>query len=73
MPNANKEFVLNYAANRWQLNQKRNVGSTSDSIRICNPKSLTAWADYYYSNIRSRDQIDELGCILYSRVLNDLP
>lgn len=39
MPRANKEFVLNYAMNRWQLNFKRNVGPTSDSIRLCNPSS----------------------------------
>lgn len=32
MPKAEKEFILNYATNRWQLNFKKNVGSTSDSI-----------------------------------------
>lgn len=31
---AKREFVLNYAMNRWQLNFKRNVGPTSDSIRL---------------------------------------
>ena len=53
MPMAKKEFVLNYAMNRWQLNFKKNVGPTSDSIRICNPSSYEEWCDYYYSNVRS--------------------
>lgn len=45
MPKAEKEFILNYAMNRWQLNFKKNVGPTSDSIRICNPSSLEEWKD----------------------------
>ena len=35
MPIANKEFILNYTTSRWGLNKKVNVGSTSDSIRLC--------------------------------------
>ena len=58
MPQANKEFVLNYAMNRWQLNFKRNVGPTSDSIRMCAPETFEQWQDYYYSHVRSREQID---------------
>ena len=26
MPEATKEFILNYAYNRWQYNQKKNIG-----------------------------------------------
>lgn len=40
---AQKEFVLNYATNRWGLNKKSNVGPTSDSIRLCAPNSMEEW------------------------------
>ncbi|HAQ39809.1 MAG TPA: hypothetical protein DCM73_02545 [Clostridiales bacterium] len=60
MPIAKKEFILNYATNRWQLNFKRNVGTTSDSIRLCNPSSIDEWSDYYYSNRRNYNHIDQL-------------
>lgn len=73
MPIANKEFILNYAMNRWQLNFKKNVGPTSDSIRICNPSSFDEWRDYYYSNIRSRQHLDDLGRTLYERITTELP
>ncbi len=73
MPVANKEFVLNYAMNRWQLNFKRNVGPTSDSIRICSPSSFDEWCDYYYSNVRSRQHLDDLGRTLYERITENLP
>ena len=73
MPVANKEFVLNYAMNRWQLNFKKNVGPTSDSIRICNPSSFEEWSDYYYANVRSKEQINHLGRLLYGHILQDLP
>ena len=45
-PEAEKEFVLSYAMNRWQLNFKKNVGPTSDSIRECSPTSLGEWENY---------------------------
>jgi len=35
-----KEWILNSAMNRFQLNFKRNVGPTSESIRMCAPKTL---------------------------------
>ena len=73
MPIADKEFVLNYAMNRWQLNFKRNVGSTSDSIRICNPSSYEEWCDFYYSNVRSKEHLDELGKVLYKKITDELP
>lgn len=61
MPQSTKEWVLNYTANRWGLNKKRKLGSISDSIRTCQPRSKEEWTNYYYSNIRSREEIDELG------------
>lgn len=73
MPKAEKEFVLNYATNRWQLNFKKNVGPTSDSVRLCSPESLDEWKDYYYSNVRSKEHIDSLGRKLYEKINNELP
>lgn len=35
-----KEWILNNAMNRFQLNFKRNVGPTSESIRQCAPKTI---------------------------------
>ncbi len=73
MPKAQKEFVLNYSMNRWQLNFKKNVGPTSDSIRMCNPSSFEEWEKYYYLNVRSKEHLDELGRKLYFHIANDLP
>jgi len=73
MPQSTKEWVLNYTANRWGLNKKTRLGPTSDSIRNCQPKTKEIWIDYYYTNVRSRDQIDELGRLLYQHICNDLP
>lgn len=73
MPVANKEFILNYAMNRWKLNSKRNVGPTSDSIRICNPSSFDEWRDYYYANLNSSQHLDDLGRSLYQKITQNLP
>ncbi|MBR5222300.1 MAG: MjaI family restriction endonuclease [Clostridia bacterium] len=73
MPKAEKEFILNYAMNRWQLNFKKNVGPTSDSIRLCAPNSYEEWAEYYYIIVRSRGNIDSIGESLYQHIKNDLP
>ncbi len=73
MPVANKEFVLNYAMNRWQLNFKRNVGPTSDSIRLCSPSSYEEWRSYYYSKVRTKNHLDSLGRSLYQHIVDDLP
>jgi len=60
-----KEWILNSAMNRFQLNFKRNVGAVAFEIRKCEPKSLEEWKEYYYQNVRSKDHIDELGRKLY--------
>lgn len=73
MPMATKEFILNYAMNRWQLNYKKNLGPTSDSIRSCNPSSLEEWRKYYYTNLRSKEHVDELGRTLYQKIVTELP
>lgn len=63
-----KEWILNSATNRFQLNFKRNVGATSEEIRKCEPKTLSEWRDYYFSNVRSEEQIVELGKRLYVKI-----
>jgi hypothetical protein len=67
-PKATKEFVLNYTMNRWQLNFKKNVGPTSDSIRQCSPNSIDEWEEYYYANVRPREHIIELGRRLFQLI-----
>ncbi len=63
-----KEWILNSAMNRFQLNSKRNVGPTSESIRQCAPKTLNEWRDYYFRNVRSKEHIEELGKKLYVKI-----
>lgn len=63
-----KEWVLNSAMNRFQLNFKRNVGPTSESIRQCAPKTLEDWRDYYFQNVKSKEHIENLGKKLYIKI-----
>jgi hypothetical protein len=63
-----KEWILNSAMNRFQLNFKRNVGAVSEAIRKCSPNDLTDWEKYYFSNVRSKEHIEELGKKLYVKI-----
>ena len=63
-----KEWILNNAMNRFQLNFKRNVGPTSESIRKYAPKTLEEWKEYYFNNVRSKEHIEELGGKLYIKI-----
>jgi molybdopterin converting factor small subunit len=63
-----KEWILNSAMNRFQLNFKRNVGPTSESIRKCTPKTFEEWKEYYFKNVRSKEHIEELGKKLYIKI-----
>jgi hypothetical protein len=63
-----KEWILNSAMNRFQLNFKKNVGPTSESIRKCSPKNLEEWRDYYYAQVRPEEHIVELGKRLYVKI-----
>lgn len=63
-----KEWILNSAMNRFQLNFKRNVSPTSESIRKCSPKNLKEWQDYYFTNVKTEEQIIELGKKLYIKI-----
>lgn len=63
-----KEWILNSAMNRFQLNFKRNVGPTSESIRKCSPKSLDEWREYYFANVKTKEHIENLGRKLYVKI-----
>jgi hypothetical protein len=63
-----KEWILNSAMNRFQLNFKRNVGATSESIRKCSPKTLDEWREYYFDNVKSKTHIEDLGKKLYMKI-----
>ena len=63
-----KEWILNSAMNRFQLNFKRNVGATSESIIKCAPKTLKEWEEYYFKNVRSKEHIEGLGKKLYIKI-----
>jgi hypothetical protein len=63
-----KEWILNSVMNRFQLNFKRNVGPTSESIRKCSPKNIEDWREYYFSKVKSKEHIIELGKRLYVKI-----
>jgi len=63
-----KEWILNSVMNRFQLNFKRNVGPTSESIRLCAPKTVREWEDFYFKNVRSKEHIVELGKKLFIKI-----
>ncbi|GHT49933.1 hypothetical protein FACS189440_16480 [Bacteroidia bacterium] len=63
-----KEWILNSAMNRFQLNFKRNVGATSESIRKCSPKTIEEWREYYFANVKPKEHIEELGKKLYVKI-----
>jgi hypothetical protein len=63
-----KEWILNSATNRFQLNFKRNVGAVSEAIRMCSPKTIVEWENYYFENIHSREHIEKLGKKLYIKI-----
>lgn len=63
-----KEWILNSAMNRFQLNFKRNVGATSESIRKCSPKSLEEWREYYFQQVKTKEHIEDLGRKLYVKI-----
>jgi len=63
-----KEWILNSAMNRFQLNFKRNVGPTSESIRKCSPRNIDEWREYYFSKVKPKEHIIELGKKLYTKI-----
>lgn len=74
-----KEWILNMATNRWDLNKKNSVGPTSLWIRECDPKNIKEWEDFYYKklaemlkekgiNLTSEEYIRNLGQKLYAKI-----
>lgn len=63
-----KEWILNSATNRFQLNFKRNVGAVSEQIRKCAPKSSEEWEKYYYKNVYPKEHLVDLGKRLYEKI-----
>jgi hypothetical protein len=63
-----KEWILNSVMNRFQLNFKRNVGPTSESIRKCAPKTIDEWKNYYFTKVKSKEHIEDLGKKLYTKI-----
>jgi len=63
-----KEWILNSATNRFQLNFKRNVGAVSEAIRKCAPKTVDEWREYYFAQVRSKQHIEELGRRLFVKI-----
>lgn len=63
-----KEWVLNSATNRFQLNFKRNVGPTSYNIRKCQPKSSEDWKKYYFEKVYPEVHLESLGRKLYVKI-----
>jgi hypothetical protein len=63
-----KEWILNSATDRFQLNFKRNVGAVSEAIRACAPKTVKEWKEYYFAQVRSRQHIEALGRKLYIKI-----
>jgi len=72
-----RETLLNYGMNRWGLNKASSVGTTSELIRNCSPKSFEEWESYYFANAvqKRRDGIEvtreyiiDLGKKLYIKL-----
>ncbi len=63
-----KEWILNSAMNRFQFNFSRNVGSVSEEIRKCSPKTIDDWEKYYFDKVRSKDHVEDLGRRLYVKI-----
>jgi len=54
--------------NRFQLNFKRNVGAVSEAIRQCAPKDVQEWEEFYFTHVREKTHLEELGKKLYIKI-----
>ena len=63
-----KEWILNAATNRFQLNSKRNVGAVAEEIRKCEPKTMDDWQTYYFAQVYPEEHLRELGQKLYIKI-----
>lgn len=41
-----RETLLNYGVSRWGLNKAHSVGTTSELIRRCAPKTYKVWEQF---------------------------
>ena len=48
--------------------RKNKVGPVAEHIRKCAPKTMGEWEQYYYSNVYSREHLEQLGRILFIKV-----
>lgn len=63
-----KEWILNQANMRWGLTKKAKVGPVSELIRKCMPKTKEEWEQYYFQHGRKREDLENLGKILYKKI-----
>jgi len=72
-----RESLLNFATNKWRLNQNHSIDKTSALIRNCSPDSYEEWVDYYFNNAYqqkknglkiTREYLNELGKGIYKSV-----
>lgn len=63
-----KEWILNGANMRWGLTRKSRVGSVAELIRKCAPKNKHEWESFYYQQVYSKEHLEQLGRILYSKI-----
>ena len=76
----NKEHVLNYACQLYQLSRPNKVGAVMALIRDCQPSSLEQWKDWYFENAYTatkdpqkatkvtEESLVELGERLYNKI-----
>lgn len=53
-----KEWILNMATNRWQLNRPKYVGKVSEEIRRCQPRTLEDWKRFYMEEVEPEKFIE---------------
>jgi hypothetical protein len=63
-----KEWILNGANMRWGLTRKNKVGPVAELIRKCSPKNIQDWESYYFRNVHSKDDLENLGRILHVKI-----
>ncbi|EEP60207.1 MjaI family restriction endonuclease [Sulfurihydrogenibium yellowstonense] len=74
-----KEWILNIATNRWDLNKKNSVGPVAEWIRECSPKKIEEWESCYKDKlkkflerkkiyIKPDEYLEDLGKKLYTKI-----
>jgi hypothetical protein len=81
-----KEWVLNIAFNRWQLNRPKYVGRLAEAIRVCAPRNEEEWEQYYYEQVPKKhvpsgwrmfgrtmaEHLEEVGRRLFAKISEQL-